>query len=68
MIYAEKLVKDESCNSGSQKITQKRNLFGFCSWFLVRAGAAKFMFLIYDSARFMGSEGNNPIFLLINTG
>ena len=54
------------CNSGSQKITQKRNLFGFCSWFLVRAGAAKFMFLIYDSARFMGSEGNNPIFLLIN--
>lgn len=52
------------CNSGSQKIKQKRNLFGFCSWFLVRAGAAKFMFLIYDSARFMGSEGNNPIFLL----
>lgn len=32
--------------------------------FLVKVAAAKFMFLIYYSARFMGSEGNNPIFLL----
>lgn len=51
-------------NSGSRKIKQKNNLFGLCSSFLVREVAAKFMFLIYYSARFMGSEENNPIFLL----
>lgn len=55
---------DLYCNSGSQKIKPKRNLFELHSLFLVKAAAAKFMSLIYYSARFMGSEGNNPIFQL----
>lgn len=56
--------RDLDCNSGSQKIKPKRNLFGLYSSFLVMAATAKFMFMFYYSARFMGSEGNNPIFLL----
>lgn len=40
------------------------HLFELYSSFLVRAAAAKFMFLIYYSAGFMGSLGNNTISLL----
>lgn len=55
---------DLHCDSGSQKIKPKKNLFVLRCLFLVGAAGTEFMFLTYYSARFMGSEGNNPSFLL----
>lgn len=51
--------QDLYCNSGSQKIKPKRNLSGQDSLFLIKATAAKFMFLIYYSARFTGFLGED---------